>query len=46
MKQFGYTIVLVFGMFMLFVGLKGAVTVLRPYIRVISRSLADYLSSV
>ncbi|WP_322510719.1 hypothetical protein [Chloroflexus sp.] len=46
MKDFGYTLLLIFGLFLLFVGLKGAMMILAPHLRSVSRSLADYLETV
>lgn len=46
MKEFGRTLVLVLGLFFLFVGLKAALRIVSPYIRPISQSLADFLASV
>lgn len=46
MKEFGRTLLLVFGLFLLFIGLKSALKIMSPYIRPISQSLADFLASV
>jgi len=46
MRDIGHTLLLVIGLFLLFLGLKMATRVLTPYIRPVSRSLADVLETI